>query len=55
MNNKVIIKYNSETKETAIESNGIYFPAERISGVDISVWAYPFIVKTIVGTDFMMN
>lgn len=45
MNNKVIIKYTSETKYIEIESDGRCFPTERISGIDISELAYPFIVN----------
>ena len=45
MNNRIIIKYDPQTPNVTIECDGRYFETERLSGIDISEWAYPFSLK----------
>lgn len=45
MYKKINIKYNSEDKTVSIESDGLYFFADCLSGVDISEWGYPFLMN----------
>lgn len=47
MEAKINIKYNSESKEVSIECNGKYFDTSRLTGVDISEWAFPFLINSI--------
>lgn len=47
MNSKINIKYDHVTKKVNIECEDNYFDTERLSGINISEWAYPFILKNV--------
>lgn len=45
MNSKIIIKYDAETKNPTIECEGSYFSTDRLYGIEIADWAYPFVLN----------
>lgn len=48
MDHIIEMNYDSASKKTAISSNGINFDTERLNGIDISKWIYPFHINGVI-------
>ncbi|MDE6835179.1 MAG: sel1 repeat family protein [Ruminococcus sp.] len=47
MNKTIRVIYNSDTLKTSITIDGKSFDTSRINGIEISYWAYPFMIRNV--------